>query len=109
MIWDVLDWIEKRIQKYYPMLCRKIWLVKCSCGRIGAEQIEKVKDFEKKVWKWICHIDDSWDYARLETYDIFDHWLLGNLREEKRQPIENQSEECIRFIYSLIQWDEKNN
>lgn len=57
MIWDVLDWLEKDLEKFYK----------------------------------------AFDNDKTSIYDFM------SKREYKRKPIEEQSDECIDFIYNLLQ------
>lgn len=104
MIWDVLDWIEKRIKIYYPMLMKKL-NSKDNYFSIKYSDIKIVQDFIDKVGKWIVHIDYSGDYIWVEQYDIMNDGNLWELRKEKRKPIDDQSDECIDFIYELCKYE----
>lgn len=62
----------------------------------------------KDTWKYdLCLIGDVLDFVA-EHDKTIPYWLSEEeteiviLRTNKREPIENQSEECIKFIYDLI-------
>ena len=54
----------------------------------------------------MLNTSEKWDYFMLKKnpYTPYDWilWTLMDIRTNKRKPIENQSEECITFIYNLI-------
>ena len=75
MIWDVIDWIEKKtfdINKQIPWF----WF----------EEDEEISDGSKLLLIQDYYVDN-----------IISYW------DTKREPVEAQSDDCIDFIYSLIQ------
>lgn len=60
------------------------------------------------IWDVLDWCFEKYD---LDLYKYCDNWtLLGNISmlwKEKRKPIEDQSEECISFIYNLIEDEQK--
>lgn len=76
--------------------------------------IEKAEDYEIDKDRTIWHPVLIWDVLDYKDYDIKswndDDWdLIKNIIyfwKEKRKPIENQSEECIEYIYNLINKNE---
>jgi len=76
MIWDIIDWIEKKdfdINKKIPWF----WF---------EEDEEEFNDGTKLLLIQDYYIDN-----------LISYW------ETKREPVEAQSDDCIDFIYSLIQ------
>jgi len=101
MIWDVLERNAKRIDKYFPMLLKVLWLTTNSYYRqIGWNQEDKVDDFEEKVWKWISELDRTGDYLYIDEYNLYEK--IKDKRLYKDKPIDKQPKECIQFIYNLI-------
>ena len=91
MIGDVLDWLW---QNGYFYFCHHNKHVKFnwfkpvfSCEWVRSEE-------EKNSWWHGTNI-----YCKTNDYQV----TLWDMREEKRKPIEDQSDECIDFIYNLIQ------
>ena len=75
MIWDVIDWIEK-----------------------------KTFDVNKQIpWFWFEEDEEFDDETKL--FLIQDYYIdnLISYWDTKREPVEAQSDDCIDFIYSLIQ------
>lgn len=73
---------EQMIQKIYEVICPdKIWWHEESC----------------MIWDVLDH---QLKYRSLEYYH---NPKLFDLREKKRLSIDDQSEECIKFVHSLIQ------
>jgi len=70
-------------------------------NQIIAEKIE-----ELEIHKW----SDFWEFEEIRDIPAVIDWIeqdvfeikLCSLWKEKTKPIEQQSEECIKFIYSLI-------
>lgn len=58
--------------------------------------------FEEKDYQYSLAYDDYWN-ARHEVDEKI--WELMRLREYKRKPIEDQSDECVTFIYNLCKDD----
>lgn len=93
MIGDVLDWLW---QNWYFYFCHhkkhvqfKWFKPIFSCEWIRSED-------QKKSWWHGTNI-----YCKCNDYKV----TLWDMREEKRKPIEDQSDECITFIYNLLpQW-----
>ena len=72
MIWDVLDWIQNKIIWWDTW----VWYF-----------------YERDVWDWVyLALTTSWYYAN----------DLGKVRKHKRKPIEDQTDETIDFVYSLV-------
>ena len=91
MIWDVLDWIDEKL----------FWDICENCEKCG-KKLESVQHYYE-AWG---NIDD---YDRLECeehgeQDCLYTWeqYIIIMRKELRKPIEDQSDECIDFVYSLI-------
>lgn len=83
MIGDVMDWIwDKRL---YCYKCKKLvnW--------------RDVSD-DWLWWEYYCDICNS-GWLSDVVYGLYFDW------EEKRKPIEDQTEGCINYVYSLIQKD----
>ena len=75
MIWDVIDWIEK-----------------------------KDFDINKKIpWFWFDDEEEICDESKL--FLIQDHYTdeIIAFWDKKRESIDTQSDECIDYVYSLIQ------
>lgn len=68
--------------------------------KISRDQITKV------IWRPIL-IWDVLDWNEVNNWDMFDRysWYLETIWKKKRLPIEEQSEECITYIYNLIKND----
>lgn len=47
------------------------------------------------IWDVLDYIEDKWEY-NWEMWDILALWIL------KRKPIEEQSEECIDYVFNLL-------
>lgn len=52
------------------------------------------------IWDVIDRIDKTWNYLD-ESYNDTDNTILRK-RKEKRKPLDDQSDDCIRYIYSLL-------
>lgn len=78
-----------------------IWYIKIIWHPV---MIWDVLDFIEKLdqWLWEDHIK-VWSSVR-HKFDTKTK-IIGDKRKHKRLPIDEQSEECIAFIYNLIQDD----
>ena len=52
------------------------------------------------IWDVIDRIDKTWNYLD-ESYNYTENTILRK-RKEKRKPLSEQSDDCIRYIYSLL-------
>lgn len=93
MIWDVLDWLQKSTPEDATI-----------------HNPNTLKLYSKpEMEKWYKH--HEWDmYVPENNITIMAMWLFDALsnhitreRADKRKPIEDQSDECIDFIYSIIE------
>lgn len=65
--------------------------------------INQAKEWFKNRWVIALMIWDVWDYHNKSLWDWEINWIdLWERWLEKRQPIENQSDECIDYVYNLI-------
>ena len=75
MIWDIIDWIEK-----------------------------KDFDINKKIpWFWFDDEEEICDESKLFLIQDYYTDKIIAFWDKKREPVEAQSDDCIDFIYSLIQ------
>ena len=81
MIWDVLDYLEDK--RFYCEKCKKIvdWRDVSDC---------------RFWWEYYCDICNNEYLVDIKSNILFD-W------SKKREPVEAQSDECVDFVYSLIQ------
>jgi len=56
---------------------------------------------EEELLKTIWHPVMIWDVLDWMDWNFNINWLI-ELRKEKRKPIEDQSTECIEFVYNLL-------
>lgn len=98
MIWDVLDWIQKNINNWFDKCCDcwadMIYEDKYYCSN---EECTNEEDPIDLIFlnKWDLVIENAWRDSRFINEDIF---LWKNLTS----PIEDQSDECVDFVYDLI-------
>lgn len=52
------------------------------------------------IWDVIDRIDKTWNYLDEYYNDALDEIIRK--RKQKRKPLSDQSDECIRYIYSLL-------
>lgn len=103
MIWDVLDWIENNVNNWFKKCCECWSEMYYEEGYYCSnEECENDKEPEDLVFlsKWNLVIDNfgiDWEFV---NNDIF---LWNNLK----LPIEDQSDECIDFVYSLLEKENK--
>lgn len=98
---------EKRKEEYYIEFCW--WSGDCSYSYVKETMkiiwhpvmIWDVLDWIDKLnqWLWEDHIK-VWNSVR-HKFDTKIK-IIEDKRKEKRKPIEDQSEECIEFVYNLI-------
>lgn len=98
MIWDVLDWIENNMNNWRK--CCECWADMNYNDEIyycSNEECENEEEPENLVVlnKWDLVIENTRRDSRFINNDIF-------LWKDLKLPIEDQSDECIDFIYDLI-------
>ena len=52
------------------------------------------------IWDVIAYIEETWLYLDEYYNDALDEIIRK--RKQKRKPLSDQSDECIRYIYSLL-------
>ena len=97
MVWSELFWQN---DEWYEVFWYK---------NLGFEVVKNVL-----IWHPVMIGDVlGWLWQKDIPFVIYEWWIterwivilkIDNWREEKRKPIEDQSDECITFIYNLIQW-----
>ena len=112
---------QQMIDKIYECIADKTLSLWCF---YFSEITRKKETYDWSVWtnyirKVIWHpvmIGDvlGWLWQKDIPFVIYEWWIterwivilkIDNWREEKRKPIEDQSDECITFIYNLLpQW-----
>lgn len=112
MIWDVLDYIEKNIWHSNP--CPLCWN-----NDIQIENFDNWLSWMQSEFSWwYCWKDDcdwssnnrvyndlNWDAWDVKYCSIMDLvWINENFWKEKRKPLEEQTDECIDYIYNLVIW-----
>ncbi len=98
MIWDVLKWIDKNCVN---------WVLTCS--KCGSEVW--YEDWIAYCSDWDCDNDKFEDFKWLyktnlsiEFYDIKTEYVNKDdfLWQKLDKPIEDQSDECVNFVYEMI-------
>lgn len=101
MVWSELFWQN---DEWYEVFWYK---------NLGFEVVKNVL-IDEIIWHPVMIGDVlGWLWQKDIPFVIYEWWIterwivilkIDNWREEKRKPIEDQSDECITFIYNLIQW-----
>ena len=98
MIWDVLKWIDKNCVNWV-LTCSKCgsevwyedWIAYCSDWDCDNDKFE---DF-----KWLYKTNLSIEFYDINTKYVNDDNFLW---QKLDKPIEDQSDECINFVYDII-------
>lgn len=103
MIGDVLNWIEDNLNNWYEK-CYKCWADMMYedlyyCSNEECENDDEPEDFVF-LSKWDLVIENAWRDTRFINKDNF-------LWKKLNKPIEEQSDECIDFVYSLLEKKDK--
>lgn len=103
MIGDVLEWIENNLNNWYVKCC-KCWADMIYedfyyCSNEECENDDEPEDFVF-LNKWDLVIENAWRDTRFINKDNF-------LWKKLNKPIEEQSDECIDFVYSLLEKKDK--
>lgn len=95
MIWDVLDWMEEKFEDQVKIKMDAMWTVK--------KNMYKFREKESDILiNTLIQNDRIRHNCNLKHFEILlDEW------KHKRKPIEEQSDECIDYIYNLLWlWDQ---
>lgn len=80
------DWDLRTVYLTYSWTIHKVY---------SESQVEEI------IWHPVM-IGDMLDWMEEDERRFYEEDSVLNLRKEKRKPIEEQSEECISFIYNLV-------
>lgn len=122
-----------KLKKIYETISDKTLSFGCKTNKWIVLRVDKYFITE---WNWentmwydaehytntiIWHLVMIWDVLdwiqqnNTEPHQKFWWYTVGDInlnlrhsRQDKRKPIDDQSEECIDFIYSLIEWTKKD-